>query len=205
MKFGITFTLMMIALSLSSQSFTEDIEVKHFISVKSNLIASDNLDLTTNLSIDQLKNTAFTITPRPIQLNGATPFISAWDSWTDFKLYDHFEKGRFTETSTQMYIDKKYTYYQLQVNSNLLHERLNIHAILINFYNPGYDLKACSNSVNRYDQRRVSTESCTCFKPNYVSRAKWNCLYVPTPTAKQAITHIILHHSGGPALSAIIG
>ncbi|MBK6480557.1 MAG: hypothetical protein IPF93_20480 [Saprospiraceae bacterium] len=74
MKFGITFTLMMIALSLSSQSFTEDIEVKHFISVKSNLIASDNLDLTTNLSIDQLKNTAFTITPRPIQLNGATPF-----------------------------------------------------------------------------------------------------------------------------------
>ena len=57
MKFGITFTLMMIALSLSSQSFTEDIEVKHFISVKSNLIASDNLDLTTNLSIDQLKNT----------------------------------------------------------------------------------------------------------------------------------------------------
>ena len=228
MKFGITFTLMMIALSLSSQSFTEDIEVKHFISVKSNLIASDNLDLTTNLSIDQLKNTAFTITPRPIQLNGATPFISvsaawyetndkpgnttlairfstngsAWDSWTDFKLYDHFEKGRFTETSTQMYIDKKYTYYQLQVNSNLLHEGLNIHAILINFYNPGYDLKACSNSVNRYDQRRVSTESCTCFKPNYVSRAKWNCLYVPTPTAKQAITHIILHHSGGPALSA---
>ncbi|MBK6480556.1 MAG: hypothetical protein IPF93_20475 [Saprospiraceae bacterium] len=31
---------------------------------------------------------------------------SAWDSWTDFKLYDHFEKGRFTETATQMYIDK---------------------------------------------------------------------------------------------------
>jgi hypothetical protein len=43
--------------------------------------------------------------------------------------------------------------------------------------------------------------SCTCYKPTYFSRSDWNCVQPGVATNTSVITHIIIHHSGGPNTS----
>ncbi len=224
------FLFFMIALCIANaQSFTEDIEVKQIVSRASNLTEYLNLDLTTNKPLDPRKTIEFTLLPQRIQLDTASPFISvsagwyetngkggntllsirfsvnttAWEGWQDFKIYDHFEKGRFTETSGQIYIDKKNKYYQLKIKSNLNHAGENVHALLLNFYNPDKELQTCSNSLTTNHPRRANTAAnCLCFIPPYISRPDWNCLEKHTSQTSKDFTHIIIHHSGGPNISA---
>lgn len=227
MRYTLFWLILLYTGLLSGQSFTQDIEVKEYVNSKQKLLESSNLDLIPNKPIDALKNTDFTLTPKPILLDTVSLFISfsaaifetngkrnntslsirfstnnlAWDEWITLTSADHAETSRYTQATTILYLDKNYHYYQLKAQSNLLHEGNNCHAILLNFYNPDKIYKACTGSFNQGAVRRNTASSCTCYKPTYLSRPVWNCVQQGVAANKSDITHIIIHHSGGPNTS----
>ena len=145
---------------------------------------------------------------------------------------DNHNTGTATNYSQLYFIDKKYTYYQLFLETNLDKKGSTVQDITLNFFNPdgvahisaeGEKIKEIPtnesiaikqsaggekyrNNTTVENNTTLNPQACPCPIPTYTTRLQWNCPQgqgmAPGVVTNPAITHIIVHHSAGSNTSS---
>jgi hypothetical protein len=124
----------------------------------------------------------------------------------------HFENNEGYKASQLIFVDKKYTHFEIEIiainikSANILNE------FKLNFFNPGKENKqplfsnfsllnnAIVSNTNQNNSIEKTT-ACPCTLPNYITRTQWNCPQgqglVPAVGTSTTVTHLIVHHSAG--------
>jgi hypothetical protein len=126
-----------------------------------------------------------------------------WDNWKLLKKDEHSEGAQYEQVSQLLFEDKKYTFYQLRIETNLLGKGEIVADLLFNFFSPGDEVTPAAATPPPPPQLFTDdATACTCALPSFITRAGWNCPQAPWSPSTTAVTHLIVHHSAGANTSS---
>ena len=156
-------------------------------------------------------------------VNGSPNYIT-------IKKDGHFENENGENVSELLFIDKKYTHYELKLMGTSNSDGKLLGSLMLNFFNPNgvakpnkildnnmllNNIKLPNNgnaTVTNETSKQLNADenlqptACPCPLPNYVTRTQWGCpqgqgLAAGVGTST-TVTHLIVHHSDGANTSA---
>ena len=118
-----------------------------------------------------------------------------WDEWIEIKPDEHLIENQNRFIGQLQYQDKKYQYYQVDINTNRSKKGQLLKSLYLNFFSAGNPASVSGRtSAITVPTTANRPNACNAPQPTFVSRAAWGATQVWSPSVT-TVTHLIVHHA----------